>query len=200
MNSYHKFSHNSFHNSRFTWAQSITPRSPMVDTICKKCGTHRRYPSGELDVSLEGGSSYPDVLGCGAFPFAILSENAIQIFMDAGINSFHTFEVGIKSIESQTLEKKRPPRYFWVEIDGHCRVDVKASGANSIKICKQCNYIETDPMVLQTYSLIPGSWDGSPLFRDDIIYPFVNFCTQEVVDLVKKKKLTNFRFRLMGNL
>ena len=102
----------------------MIPRSPLVNTYCRKCGTSRRYPSGEFDVVLEGGQAYPDILGCGAFPFLILSENAIHVLQDAGISSFNTYTVGIKEIKAPALSGKQPPMYYRVEIDGRCEVDV----------------------------------------------------------------------------
>ena len=44
------------------------------------------------------------------------------------------------------------------------------------------------------YCLELGSWDGSPLFRDVLLFPRVSFCTQAVVDLVRQNRFTNFSF------
>jgi hypothetical protein len=153
------------------------------------------YPSAEFDVNLEGGQAYPDLLGCGAFPFLILSEKAVRVFQENGITSFHTISVGVSKIKANALIGCDPPKYFRIEIDGSCKIDLKASGAKIIKYCKMCYHIETMPTVLKSHPLIPGSWDQTPLFRDYNLYPFVTFCTQDVVDLVKKKGLSNFLFK-----
>ena len=47
------------------------------------------------------------------------------------------------------------------------------------------------------YIMVPGSWDGNPLFRDPILYPRVNFCTQKVLDVAYRYRFTNFRFEQM---
>lgn len=200
MSFYYRFTHNSFRKTHFTWAYSLISRSPQVNTTCVKCGTRRNYPSGEFDVIVEGGEAYPDILGCGAFPFLILSENAVQVFNDYGITSFHTYHVGVRIVKARALLGKDPPAYFRIEIDGSCKIDVKASGAKITKYCKKCHYIETMPMVLPNLSIITESWDGSPLFRDNILYPSVTFCTQDLVDVVKKKGLTNFSFTKEGEI
>jgi len=198
MNTYYHFWHNTFRKTHFTWAYSIIPRSHMVYINCSKCGTRGEYPSGEFDVILQGGEAYPDILGCGAFPFLILSENAVQVLRDSGIMSFHTFHVGTRVVKTRALLGKDPPAYHRIEIDGSCKIDIEASGAKIAKYCKKCHQIETDPMVLPFHKIISGSWDGSPLFRDKILYPCVTLCTQDLVDVVKKKGLTNFSFTKEG--
>ena len=69
MVAYYNFSDNTFRKTNYTWAYSIIPRSPIVNFYCRKCRTRGSYPSAEFDVNLEGGQAYPDILGCGAFPF-----------------------------------------------------------------------------------------------------------------------------------
>ena len=68
------------------------------------------------------------------------------------------------------------------------------------KYCKKCHAIETEPVLIREFKLKKGSWDGEFLFRDGLLYPFVPFCTQNVVDLVRRNQLSNFQFKWMGGL
>jgi hypothetical protein len=44
----------------FTWAMSAHPHSEMVHRACRECGRVAHYPSGAFDVTVEGGTKYPD--------------------------------------------------------------------------------------------------------------------------------------------
>ncbi|MBI2863281.1 MAG: hypothetical protein HYX94_01800 [Chloroflexi bacterium] len=191
---FYRFGNNSSYNRRFTWAMSIIPRSEMVYRVCPRCSAVQHYPSGAFDVIVERGSQYPDVLGCGAYPFLIVSEEVIAVWIDAGISSFYTFPVDVAKVQSRKLRDIRPPQYFRVEIDGRCQIDLAASGIEVITLCAECHHLVTRPSLAPGFRMVPGSWDGSDLFRDPDFYPRVNFCTQSVLDLAREHQLTNFRF------
>lgn len=193
---FYRLRDNSSYNRQFASAWHIVPRSPMVHRVCPECDTVENYPSGAFDVFIERGSQYPDVLGCGAYPFLIVSERVIKVWQGAGISSFHTFPVAITEVQSKKLRDVTPPRYFRIEIDGTCQIDLAASGAEVISFCPECHHLDTRPY-FHGFHMVPGSWDGSPLFRDPVLYLRVNFCTQLVFDLARQHRLTNFRFDLM---
>ena len=198
---YYKFQHNTLAHPGFTWAVSIYPiRSDVIHYTCPQCGSTKHYPSGSFDVILEGGNKYPDILGCGAFPFLIVSEKTIRGWNEAGVCCFHTHDVGIAEVKSSRLEKLVAPQYFRVEIDGSCQIDIEASGAKIVKFCPECFHLVTRPTVLKNYHIAQNSWDGSALFRDPIYYPRVNFCTKTVVEISTQKRLTNFQFAQMGSV
>lgn len=192
------FSDNSIHTRGFTWAMSIIPRSEMISKVCTRCRAVKRYPSGEFDVAVEGGSRYPDVLGCGAYPFLIVSERVIEAWQGAAIDCFHTFAVGLANVKSKRLAGAPAPHYYRVEIDGRCQIDVPRSGVEVVLLCPQCHHLVTRPAISPRFQMVPGSWDGTPLFRDALHYPRVSFCTQLIIDLATQHKLTNFRFEPMA--
>jgi hypothetical protein len=171
----------------------------MINTKCSKCGSIEKYPSGEFDVLLEGGGKYPDVLGCGAYPFLILSDRVIDALKGASISCFHTYKVGIKELKSRSknIYLEIPPQYFRVEIDGVCQIDLEKSCIKVISYCPECHNLDTRPFVPEGFKIVSGSWDGSDLFRDPILYPRVNFCTSKFMDIAHQYKFTNFRFEYM---
>jgi hypothetical protein len=196
---FYTFSDNSFYTRRFPWAMSIYPQSKMINIECPKCEVVEKYPSGEFDMLLEGGGKYPDVLGCGAYPFLILSDKVIDAVREANITCFHTYKVGIKELKSRSknIYLETPPQYYRVEIDGACQVDLEKSGIKVISYCPECHYLNTRPFVPEGYKMVSGSWDGSDLFRDPVLYPRVSFCTKKLMDIAHHYKFTNFRFEYM---
>ena len=194
----YKFTHNSFTNRGFAWAASIHPRSEVVHQECPKCGFVKYYPKGAFDVTLEMGSKYPDVLGCGAYPFLIVSDKVIKAWQEAGVCCFHTYDVKVAKIKSARLKDLPVPQYYRVDIDGSCRIDLEASGAKVVKFCSECLYRVTHPSVLKSFRMVSGSWDGSSLFRDQAHYPMVSFCTETIVKIAFQHRLTNFRFEPMA--
>jgi len=194
---FYEFSDNSSYTRGFAWAASIYPHSEMIHRVCQDCGSVEHYPSGEFDVTLEGGTKYPDVLGCGAYPFLIVSKAVVLDWERAGITNFERFAVGVASIKSKRLREIPPPEYFRIEITGRCDIDLEASGLKVISFCQNCGHLRTDPAVASGFQMVAGSWDGSPLFRDVIKYPRVSFCTNIVFELAYKHQRTNFRFEPM---
>lgn len=196
---FYRFRHNSSYTRGFTWAASIIARSEMIDLVCSECGAVKDYPSGAFDVIVEEGVRYPDILGCGAYPFLIVSEAVITAWHEAGITCFHTYPVGIVEVKSRKLRDITPPRYFRVEIDGQYKIDLAASGIEVISLCRECLHLVTRPKYPfeHSYQRVPGSWDGSSLFCDPVLFPRVNFCTQVAIDLARQHRLTNFRFEPM---
>ena len=194
---FYMFSDNSSYNPQFTQAFRIHSKSEMVDRECPEYGVRENYPSGAFDVSVEGASQYPDVLGCGAYPLLIVSQAVIDDWKEAGIHAFHTYPVGIAKVDSKVLRSVPAPAYFRVEIDGRCQIDLEASGLRVLRYAPECHYLATEPMVSSGFKMVSGSWDGSPIFRDADLYPSVSFCTELILELAGKHKHINFRFEPM---
>jgi len=197
MEKYYKFRNNTLFTHGYTWAMSIIPKSSTDSFSCPECGIRHNAPSGAFDVIVEGGSKYPDVLGCGAYPFLILSEAIINDWKEAGINAFATFPVNIAKVKSKKLLSVHPPRYFRVEITGTCKINLEASGYSLLPRSTRCNHSRLEKIGTKGMFMVPGSWDGTPLFRDHEIFPRLNFCTEIIVELARKHKRTNFRFVLL---
>lgn len=196
---HYRFSHNSSHTRGFTWATSIRPRSEIVRHVCPEFGVVSQYPSGEFDVVIEGGNRYPDILGCGAYPFLIVSESVVNAWQDAGITNFQSYLIRVGEVRSKSkkLQETQPPHYFRIEIDGKCKIDLAASGLEVVHFAPECEYLVTNPPTISGFQMESGSWDGSPLFRDRLHYPRVSFCTRLVLDIAHKYQFTNFRFEPM---
>lgn len=194
---FYVFSDNSFSTRGFTWAMSIRPRSEMYHRVCPKYGVVESYPSGALDIVVESGSKYPDILGCGAYPFLIVADRVVKAWHEAGVESFHVYPVSIAEVKCRKLRDIEPPAYYRVEIDGRCQIDLAASGLEIVRLAPECHYLWTRPSMASGFRMVPGSWDGSPLFRDPVLYPRVTFCTQLILALAGQHRFTNFRFEPM---
>jgi hypothetical protein len=197
--SFYVFDDNSSYTRGFTWAMSIITRSAIHHRECSTCGAVEHYPSGAFDVIVEGGAKYPDILGCGAYPFLIVSELVVTAWQQASITCFHTFPVGIAEVKSKKLRDQPRPQYFRVEIDGRCDIDLVASGVKLIRICPECQRIIEQPTLPheRSYRMKPGSWDGCAIFRDAVLYPRVSFCTEQMLKVAGQHRFTNFRFEAM---
>lgn len=194
---FYEFGNNSAYNRSFTVAWRIHPRSEMHYHECPECGIAEEFPRGAFDVDIEGGTKYPDILGCGAYPFLIVSESVVMAWQEAEITCFHKFPVGIAEIKSRKLREVQPPRYWRVEIDGGCKIDLPASGVEVIRFCPECHHLETRPSLVRGFQMVSESWDGCPIFRDGELYPRVNFCNEKVLEIARQHRFSNFRFEPM---
>jgi hypothetical protein len=194
---FHKLRPNTSYERQWTSAVSIHPRSRSVEWTCPECGTYARYPAGSFDVTIEGGTAYPDFLSCGAYPLLIVSGRVIESWTRHGIGPFTKYPVGVATALETQLLPRDAPEYFRVEIAGEIKVDVSQSGASFTRFCRRCGGFMTDPMLVKAFAFFPGSWDGSPLFRDHRLFPRVTFCTEFVQQVSEAEKLTNVCFKEM---
>jgi hypothetical protein len=195
---FYEFTDNSSYEKKWSFAVSIHPKSPMVKWFCPECGRAGHYPAGAFDVTVEGGSEFPDVLGCGAYPLLILSERVMFLLRGAGVACFQEYPVSVAAVKESRVRREEAPAYFRVEITGECMIDFAGSGATIKSICGQCGEIKTQPPMIRRFALVQGSWDGCDLFRDRRYFPRVSFCTQRIVDIAKANGLTNCRFQEMS--
>jgi hypothetical protein len=191
---YHRFSDNSPYETKWVYATSIHPKSHVVKWACSECGRGAEYPAGAFDVTVEGGSAFPDVFGCGEYPLLILSQRAVSVFKTAGITCFHEYPVRVAGKQASRAKIEDAPSYTRIEIMGECIVDLAESGYTIKSICERCGILETQPSIGRPFTIINGSWDGSDLFRDRRHFPRVALCTQIIVELAKASGLTNCLF------
>lgn len=194
---YFEFVDNSLFERKWTTAVSIRPTSHVIQWTCPGCGRADNRPTGSFDVTLEGGSLFPDVLGCGAYPLLIVSDRVVAAWNNAGVGSFLQSPVGIAAIQDSRAQIIAAPNYYHIEITGECVVDLKASGIAITSTCNRCGEIERKPPTIRPLKILDGSWDGSDLFRDRRFFPRVSFCTTNVVDLFRSHDFTNASFEKM---
>lgn len=197
-NNFFEFSNNSTANKKFTWAYGIDPKSKKSTKVCRKCGSVSSIYKDPLLLEVEGGSKYPDVLGCGEYPFLIASEMVVTDWEREKVSGFRSFPAVINKVESVSLEKSPIPKYYRIEISGQCRIDLQESGYKNVEICKKCGQTGyVDIFQLTGHKMIPGSWEGTDVFRDTELFPTIYFCTEKVIEVARKYKHTNFRFEPM---
>lgn len=189
-----RFSHNSSQEREWARAVSIQPTSHEVAWHCELCGRAANFPSGSFDVKVEGGPWLPDFLGCGSHPLLIVSERVVSGWETRGIRSFRAFPVGISAVSESRVQLNSSLRYYRIQISGECRVNFLASGATITSICKLCGEVRTDVPYIRDYALLAGSWDGSPLFRDNRFFPNITFCSEEAKKIAEAERFTNIRF------
>ncbi len=195
---FYELAHNSAYQKKWTFAASIHPKSHVLEWHCPECGRAATYPAGAFDVTIEGGSAFPDFLGCGAYPLLIVSGRVVSAFKAAGIECFQGHAVGIAGVRETHLRCEDAPAYFRIEIAGECMIDFAASGATLERICPRCGEVKFQPPVIRQFAIIDGSWDGCDLFRDHRYFPRVSFTTKRVADLVRTHALTNCRLERMA--
>jgi len=199
-------SDNSNYKRGFPWIQTLG-KGFREFYLCGRCAPARSlmYAYGPVEATCEPnkGVMWSDVVGCGHYPFFILSERALRAFAVEGVGTFPQHAVLIQPPFPKRLAASHPPGYFW--LDGRkmqgALLDFKASGLVSVRFCPECG-TRTDnigatserqhsrvfPLVFRT-----GTWNGAKLFTTDLS-PCSFFCTDEVVECARKHKLTNFRF------
>lgn len=190
---YYELTDNSPFERQWPMAVSIRPTSRLIHWQCPECGRTDNRPSGTFDVVLEGGSKFPDLLGCGAYPLLIVSERVVATWKSEGIGWFLEHPVGIADVQDSQVKRELAPKYYRIEIVGEGRVDVVASGGRVKRICNRCGGFETEPTLIQRFKVFEGSWDGADLFRDHVFFPRVSFCTDKVAKLIRAKGFTNVR-------
>lgn len=188
------FSDNSSWNRVFTRAIEIRASSPITDRECAKCGSASQMPIGGFDVVVEGGTKYPDVLGCGFYPFLVLSRKAIDALRIHAVDAFDSFPVRVVEVRSKKLKAVQPPDYFRIEITANVEIDLNASGITIEKYCSGCGSLEARPVIPQRFELVAGSWDDNVLFRNKKYFPRIYFCSDDLLTIASQFQLSNFRF------
>ena len=106
-------SHNSFTTKGFPWAERVAAgltSGPACDMCCVK----QLVAIGDIDVTLEPrkGSAWPDVLGCGAYPFFIVSARVIKAWEEDRIGVYPHHGVKVLPPIPEQLRAQPCPRIF----------------------------------------------------------------------------------------
>ena len=187
----------------FPWIQTLS--EGLIQTYyCKRCDRKINYAEGELRAILDKkkGTKWSDVIGCGHFPFFIVSENVIKAWKQEGITDIPYHKVWIENPLPKRLTGTKPPEYFW--IDGKkmkgALLDFDSSGFVGVEFCTECG-TRTDNISATydkqwggfSYFFKKDSWNGTDLFTTDLSETAF-FCTEKLVECAIKYRLTNFRF------
>jgi len=198
--------HNSLSKRGFPWIQQLG-KGFREFYLCKQCPAERSimYAAGPVEAfcDLNKGVRWPDVIGCGHFPFLIMSERALRAFAAEGIGKFPQHAVLIQSPLPKRLALRPAPRYFW--LDGQkmrgALLDFDASGFVGVQFCPECG-TRTDNISatfqrqhsrVYPYAFRSDTWNGSHLFTTDLSH-CAFFCTEALAQCARKHQLTNFRF------
>lgn len=184
---------------RWTWAQSLIPKLDEISRPCAKCGIGRvypgRYPERDFDVMVKGGSAYPDVLGCGAYPFLIVSEYVIQDWETCGINGYRKYAINVRNVGHYEAPNGFPPQYYHIQITGRVALDLNAMGVEVKPHCSECGYRRATPSIQFPFVFAEQPDPSSDLFVSDW-YPAITFCNHRVLRAAASNRRTNFRFLL----
>lgn len=196
--------HNSFSTKGCPWIERVVS-GLVTGEACPVCGVRPLIASGDIDVTLERrkGSMWSDVLGCGSYPFFIVSERVVEAWKEEGIGIFPHHRVNILPPYPDKLGALPAHRYFW--LDGSkmrgARLDFDASGFVDVRFCPKCGNRTDDVRATydrrssgrSPYIFIPGTWQGEKVFTTDLS-PTAFFCTEEVMQNAVRHGFSNFRF------
>lgn len=175
--------------------------------LCPECGATRRDPSGDLRVKLADDRAriWPDLIACGDYPCFVASGR----FIDAMRESKFRIELGgsVEFLEPivNGLSLDDSPGYFWLDgRRGHQggKMDFDASGYVDVRFCSVCaNRTDDISLTYDRRSAEPPpptvfEYDkgaGHDIFTTDLS-PCAFFCTERVLEAVKKHGLTNIAF------
>jgi len=193
--------HDAFSQDMWPWAVTLHPRLSEISASCDVCNIGRlypeKYPERSFTVDVEGGSAYPDVLACGAYPLLIVSEAVIEDWESQQVTGYEKFPVNIGRVEEVKNKLANPPQYYHIKVNGRCLLNLNAMGVEVAFHCPKCGYTEirNRPLMGCKFVIVSATWDGSDLFVNPY-FPAVVFCSRRVFELAGQNRRTNFRFEL----
>jgi len=188
---------NTIEETQWTWAWALRPRLATIIKNCDLC--HRgslypgRYPERALDAEVEDGTSYPDILGCGSYPFFILSEAMLLHLESCGIESFQSFPLNITRATGSAIKTVNPPQYYHLKLAVGCELDFPKMGVSVVEHCSKCYYTRVDPSSGFDTVVKGKSLHGYDLFISEF-FPCKAICTSRFKDIVEQNHGTNFEF------
>ena len=174
---------------------------------CPECGHDMSDPSGNLRVTLSDDRAriWPDLMACGEYPCFVASGRFVDAMRECGIRIEKGGRVDIIEPLENGLSLDDSPGYFWLDgkhLHQAGKLDFDASGFVDVRFCGHCAYRTDDisltfdrrrtdppPPTLIEYD----ENTGHDLFTTDLS-PCAFFCTERVLETVKKYKLTNIAF------
>lgn len=173
----------------------------IPEHICNSCGrktvsfVHR---SDGHCIVVEGGKRFPDMhqyIGCGE-SFPIFSERAVTVFAEHGISGLQIQEkvaLYTQETEDSFIPLTDVPTYYKVKFGGSIDFDYSKMFLKRKRVCSACGKYDLNRQRLYPVFLDNKLWDGSDLCSLTTL-PNSLYCTDTVVQLVKKHKLKGFDF------
>lgn len=187
---------NSTANSKgWTYSPTFYPIDGLVDYVCSTCGAMARYPIGRFALDLEGGSKYPDILMCGAWPILIVSGRVIQGWEEVGVIGYKKYPVEIRNISSKKLKSADSIEYFSIEVQARCELDLVAMGLSIVNECGECGKTKLSKPSWDIDRLVikPESIGSADIFISSV-FPSKVLVNEKIVDCACVNKHTNFEF------
>ena len=174
---------------------------------CPECDVNMRDPTGDLRVILGSDRAriWPDLIACGSYPCFVASGRFVDAMRESNIRIELAGRVDFIEPIENGLSLDDSPGYFWLDGSGpHLagKMDFDASGYVDVRFCGICANRTDDisltsdrrradppPPTLFEYD----AKTGHDLFTTDLS-PCAFFCTERVLETVKKYNLTNIAF------
>ena len=205
---------------RFYWLTDYTVYQrrvmPYISTIlegypdlgpCPECYEVMGHLTGDLLVKLAEDPAvvWPDLFECEEYRCFIVSQRFVDAMRASNIRIEPGGRVEFEGPIENGLSLDDAPEYFWLDgREGHLagRMDFDASGYVDVRFCKVCGDRTDDhELTKKRHDADPpppfvfdyDASTGHDLFTTDLS-PIVFFCTDRVLETVKKYKLTNIQF------
>ncbi len=183
---------------RFRYACKDLTFVRLEGPVCSCCGRNINHPVYAQDIHhflLDGGKRYPDWLDfCGVGGrLILLSQSAVEAFQKEGITGLADrgpVKVS-RMFRREIIPLTDAPDYRLVDFTGRIDFDLPAMCLKKKHRCAQCGQFNWNRQRLYPVVMDRSTWDGSDLCSQ-VSIPGFKYCTQAVVDVIKKHKLTNF--------
>lgn len=176
------------------------------DGECPVCGKQRRGPNGDIKITMghENAKIWPDLIACGDYPCFVVSQRFMDAMTQEKIHVYLGGKFLIVGPIPKGLTASSQPKYYWVDGSKHCaaKMNFERSGFVDAKLCPACGSFTYD--IPATYACqhafpppaIDFDYDTQrnlELFTTNMS-PTAFYCTQKLVSVAKKYKLTNIGF------
>ena len=175
------------HSRKYKYLKKLVSGDLKIRKRCQVCGNYsERGEESYKGLIFEASDNpeYPDCILYGGAPnFLIISQRALDVFIQESVTGFQAYPVSILD-KGEEIEKQ----YYILRIYGKAAYNYKKMGRKPSFYCVDCgytDYIGKRPLNYEFTYLKENSWDGSDLFLSTC-------CTEKVIDIIKENKLTGF--------
>ncbi|KAB2934840.1 MAG: hypothetical protein F9K24_03425 [Leptonema illini] len=160
---------------------------------CTECGSvYEKQKLKDVSLKIEGKSNgrLPDILLCGHWPLLIVSQRVAHEWREFPTVDADFFEARLYSGESLL-----PDKFFHVRINSKASLDFKRMNVAIRKVCKACGKVEFSKPTWEfgEPKIVEKTYHGEALFVLDH-FEYSPICSKQILELVYKKKFTNFSF------